>query len=673
MSGDNGEMTTMTREAGDGAGSERVRGLERQLDEALVRLDEAAPFAKVRYQTEVFRVAADLLDSDEGAHALDERAPRLESAGAFAGGPWEDPGRLLPDLVGVGLKGEGVVPTIEALSELRITALATGDATNPHMSADEAREFLQEICAKNLDLMFPHPTEESRARPKVFARAERVFRLVREHVPLEGLRAHVLEEIDLLCAQRPVRTKRILALIEQAARVPDGEEDSEAQARLDLYQEATGGATPLARASDDPAAYRASTLRLSDEEVRDEARVFAGTLQATGLASPYHTVLLRRIARKDPEALPDALGVGESGRAEIGRNAELVAQLVRLAVLPHTAPAVAGLVGVMERGLLSRSEVAGGLRRLVEIEIRPDVVEVMLDRFPDSAGLSATSVLLAGTLGVLGRPLGIGQGNNPTCQAARGLSLWSLHGPGLLLGMIATAARDGFVKADFEGQSLRSDELEPGLAKDAVDLDLDPVSKLLVPHLDRIYTKMMQLVSLRPEDGHKWVNPAMYGRWVQSGFASAIDPTTGAVRHHAAFVRRFFATHHPDYNDGHELIYPNPVGIMVTDVHGALLGPHAVSIQRIAESPEGEMRVFFFNPNNEGRQDWGRGTTPTVSGNGEQPGESSLPFEGFVSRLYAFHFDPLEEGDAFAVPEETVSAVSRLAAETWGRAYAWIG
>jgi hypothetical protein len=661
-------------EADRGAASDRVRGLAGQLDEALVRLEEAAPFAKVRYQSELYRVAADLLDSDEGAGALAERAPRLEAAGAFSGGAWEDPSTLLPDLVGIGLRGEGVVPTIEALSELRVVALATGQAGNPGMGAERARRFLREICAKNLDLMFPHPTEESRARPKVFARAERVFRMVREHVPLEGLRAHVLEEIDLLCAQRPVRTKRILELIAQAERLPAGHGESRAQDRLDRYRSATGGATPLSRASDDPSAYRAHVRKLSDEETRDEARAFAGTLQETGLASPYHAVLLRRIARSDPDALPEALGLGDGGRAEIGRNLELVAHLIRLAVLPHTAPALAGLVGVAERGLLSRKEVAGGLRRLIELEIRPDVAELLLDRFPQSAaGLSATSVLLAGTLGVLGRPLGIGQGNNPTCQAARGLSLWSLHGPGLLLGMIATAARDGFVKADFEGQELRSDQLEPGLAKDALDLDLDPVSRLLVPHLDRMYAKMMQLVSLRPEDGHKWVNPAMYGRWVPSGFASTIDPTTGAVRHHAAFVRRFFATHHPDYNDGHELIYPNPVGIMVTDVHGALLGAHAVSIQRIAASPSGEMRIYFFNPNNEGRQEWGRDTSPTVSGNGEQPGESSLPFDRFVSRLYAFHFDPLEEGDAFAVPEETVGGVSRLAAETWGRSYPWIG
>jgi hypothetical protein len=280
---------------------------------------------------------------------------------------------------------------------------------------------------------------------------------------------------------------------------------------------------------------------------------------------------------------------------------------------------------------------------------------------------------LAGTLSVLGQPLGIGQGNNPTCQAARGISLWSLHAPGLLLGMVANAARDGFVASTFEGHEIRSDQLAVGIpdADESLDPDLDPVSRLLVPHLDRIYARMLSLTALRGEDGHKWVNPAMYGRWVSSGFSSAIDPLTNAVRHHGAFVRQFYASHHPDYNDGHELIYPNPVGIMVTDVHGRLLGPHAVSLQRVDRGPEGTLRAYFFNPNNEGRQDWGFGVRPSVSGEGERPGESSLPFPHFASRIYAFHYDPQEMGEPYAVPAESVSEVSRMAQESWGRTLTW--
>jgi hypothetical protein len=164
----------------------------------------------------------------------------------------------------------------------------------------------------------------------------------------------------------------------------------------------------------------------------------------------------------------------------------------------------------------------------------------------------------------------------------------------------------------------------------------------------------------------------MYGRWVSSGFVSAIDSQFSAVRHHGDFVRRFYATHHPDYNDGHELIYPNPVGIVVTDVHGNTLGPHAVSIQRIAESPAGDLRIYFFNPNNEGRQDWGLGVAPTVCGHGEKHGESSLPFEQLLSRIYAFHYDPYEEGDGYAVPKELIVDISRMAKESWGRSYMWL-
>ena len=143
------------------------------------------------------------------------------------------------------------------------------------------------------------------------------------------------------------------------------------------------------------------------------------------------------------------------------------------------------------------------------------------------------------------------------------------------------------------------------------------------------------------------------------------------MTHFEDFVRRFYATHHPAFNDGHELIYPNPVGLFVTNTHADLLGLHAVSLQRIKEDGDGVLRAYFFNPNNEGRQDWGQGIKPSIQGHGELEGESSLPFLEFVSRLYAFHFNPYEEGDAFAVPQGTVEQVTELARTSWGKAYTW--
>lgn len=649
----------------------RLQRLERELDATLDALAEAPGYAKSRHQTEVFRVAADLLDSDAGIRALLVRAPRFESDGVFHQGPWEDPSKLLSDLVGSGLRGDGVYPTVEALSELRLLAVAKGEAESEYLDADAARQFLRTICAKNLDLILRRETEETRARPKIFARAWRLFALIGDNISLAGLRDTVIAEIAALCAQRPIQTSAVRELIDRADQLPAGDDEDD---RFDLYRHAIDGPTEKSREVPDPAEYRAWAMKQDAETLLSEARAFAATLEATGLGHPAHAVVLRRLARNAPERIGDALGLDDAHARAAERHGEEIRQLVTVGIFPHTADAILGLRNVVDRALLSRSEVAGGLRRVIELDIRPDVAKALLESVPDAAGLSPNAVLLSGCLSVLGQPLGVGQGNNPTCQAARGISLWSLHAPGLLLGMIATAARDGFVATSFEGQELRSDQLQSvtGITAETVDPNLDPVSRLLVPHLDRIYGHMLSLASLRGEDAHKWVNPAIYGRWVAKGFMSAISAATHHVDHHENFVRHFYASHHPAYNDEHELIYPNPVGLMVTDVHGRLLGPHAVSLQRVAEDPDGDVRCYFFNPNNEGRQDWGDDVRPSVAGRGELAGESSLPFAEFASRLYAFHFDPQELGETYAVPAEEVARVSKMAEESWGRAYTWV-
>jgi hypothetical protein len=159
---------------------------------------------------------------------------------------------------------------------------------------------------------------------------------------------------------------------------------------------------------------------------------------------------------------------------------------------------------------------------------------------------------------------------------------------------------------------------------------------------------------------------------VQNELATAFaDVTQTTVSDPDSFVRRFFATHHPEYNGGHRLMYPNPVGLIVTNHAGKYLGPHAVSIQRVDLDPDGVMRVYFYNPNNDGRQDWGHGVVVTVAGHGEAPGESSLPFGDFAARLYAFHYNPFEQGDLEAVDDSVVRAIVDEARESWGRRFTW--
>ena len=264
----------------------------------------------------------------------------------------------------------------------------------------------------------------------------------------------------------------------------------------------------------------------------------------------------------------------------------------------------------------------------------------------------------------------MGQGLNPTCQSARAISLWSQYGIGQLLEYIARAARDNDIDMTFEGELIHSSLLVGGVANE-IHQDLDPVSIVLVPHLDKIYNEMMKRTLLRGEDGHKWVNPEFYGKWIPTGFINAIDQLTLNVTNYSSFVKLFYATHHPEYNEGYELIYPNPVGIFITNVHGELLGLHAVSIQRIKKDQNGNYRIYFYNPNNDSGQNWGQGIRASVSGFGELEGESSLPFHEFLSRMYAFHYNPFEQGDTYMVEDSLVAKVEALAKESWGKNYVW--
>lgn len=644
--------------------------LLRRFDHALHELHAAPGFAKPRYQTEIQQIATDILGTPGGIKALDERAPLFEEAGVFTGGPWEDASRLSPPLVGGTLKAGGLSQTMETLSDLRMVAIATGRATNDNTSEEEAMAYLERITSLNLALLFGPSTEAERAGPAFDAQAASgLFRHILRNVPVERLVQRVVNEIEEICVQRPIWTHQVRKMIRLVAQLPDTAPSEDPA--LGRFVDAITGPTPLSRTVRDPLDYRKALKEMGPDRLTREIEDFATSLRSTGLAAEQHAVLVRHLARTDITRVADALGLDDRGRAELEANQDLTGELVRVAIHPTTCQTLYGLARILERGLLSRPAVAGGLRRLIDLSIRAEVRKVLLATRDRDDGTTANEILVAGTIRVLGQPLGVGQGNNPTCQAARGISMWSQHRPGYLLELIARAARDGVVEIAFEGDLMRSDELGPGLAPH-LDPELDPVSLTLVPHLDSLYDEMMKRVAMRTDDGHRWVNPGLYGRIVPSGFSSAIDKVTGTVTNYRDFVRLFYASHHPHYNDGHTLIYPNPVGLLITTTQGVLLGFHAVSLQRVAPDPSGTLRAYFFNPNNEGRQDWGQKIRTSVKGHGEHEGESSLPFHQFASRLYAYHYDPYEVGDTYAVPEKSVEEVERLARESWGRQYPWL-
>ncbi|MDQ2085188.1 hypothetical protein RBH29_01900 [Herbivorax sp. ANBcel31] len=646
-----------------------------KFEEALNLLESAFSYAKSMYQSEVLQEAKNLINEEEGIKKLYEYADRFEEVGVFQDGPWEHAAKLQPKLVKGSLMMEDATSTVEILSELRMLAIAEGKLEKSDVTKDQAKGYLNEVIALNLDILFPEQTEASRidGKEKQKERAKKLFDFLVEKLSLKGISGVLIKEIDRLIAQRTIMVNRVVGFIRVAKELLNTDINPEEREQIEFYYNAISGPTPKSKENLKPSEYGKSIKGLEHEELKKEAEIFAKYMRDTGLVCPQHAVLVKYLNRydtKNHELMVAVLGLNNKGKAELEQYYETVHNLINAAIHPPTRQAVYGLTLMLERGVLSSMPVIPGLHRLVELDIQPETRKVLLSSIEKSAGVTANDILVAGTISVLGQPLGVGQGLNPTCQTARGISLWSTHSPGFLLELIARAARDGDVDIVFEGTQIHSKHLGKGLVKDLHE-ELDPVSLALVPHLDRLYYELVKLSKFRGDDAHKWVNPAFYGNWVSKGFMSVIDAFTGVIADYAGFVKLFYATHHPEYNYEHKLIYPNPVGIFVTNSFGDLLGFHAVSIQRIAQDEKGEYRIYIYNPNNDSSQDWGQNITPEVIGNGEEPGESSLPFHQFVSRLYAFHYNPYEKGDVSLVDDEIVEKTESLAKESWGKKYTW--
>jgi len=170
----------------------------------------------------------------------------------------------------------------------------------------------------------------------------------------------------------------------------------------------------------------------------------------------------------------------------------------------------------------------------------------------------------------------------------------------------------------------------------------------------------------REGDPHRWVNPEFHGWSAGRGFAINVDVATGNLDDLEGFIRHFYASYHPYYNGNQPLIHPQPAGVAITDRAARFIGWHAITILRAALDPEGEMRVYFYNPNNDSGQSWGDDVHVNTEGCGERFGEASLPFEQFTSRLYIFHFDPLEHGEPADVGEEELQRVMERVYRSWG-------
>jgi len=601
-----------------------------------------------------------------GFDALYRRVRSLESAGIFGTSDWARPALLQPALAKHSLRAAGAVTTIvEALSELRMLAVTRGDYFHPGISAEQARHFLTQVMALNLDLLSGQLTEADRERPKQLGTIVlELYRYLVSHLGYESLLDSLVDEVWRLLDQGPVQVDSICEMIGQIAKcLYDPEMKTRGNSDATRLVRALFAPTPASAEDPGLAVYEQRLNEMDDLALSSEASSFARSMFDTGLASPYHAVMLRflRDTGQD-ELIPNTLGLTMTGLDDLYCYTELVHALIDEAIYPETCQAVYGLTMMLERGSLFTPSVAQALWRQIKLQPSAETNQALAETFGDAR--PPRVFLLAGVINLLGQPLGVGQGNNPTCQSAIGLSMWASNEADYLLQVLAWAARDNEVLSRFEGQEVSSRDLEPGLVK-GTPVDVDPVSLVLIPHLDRLYGEMWRRCENRDEDAHRWINPEFYGWWVSHGFRAVTDVKTGEVHDYEGFIRHFYASYHPFYNGNIPVIHAQPAGIAVTDSAARFVGRHAINILRVALSPKNEMRVYFFNPNNDSGQNWGQGITCSTHGNGEFRGEASLPIAEFTSRLYAFHFDPLELGDLSAIPDDEVARVMDLGYTSW--------
>lgn len=641
-----------------------ARPLERFV-EALDRLEQAPAFAKGRHVGRVLDAADRVLRRTGGAAALYEPAPRFEDAGVFAGTDWEHPDRLQASVVPWTLAhGERWTVTLECLSLLRLLAIARGAYLRDGLSAEQAEHYLHKVLALSLEYVFDRESEAARAQGDRFKSTCRVMQYLADAVGYDNLLEQLVDEIWRLLRQRPIRVDPIRTMITKLAAYcyDPTRENTSAPVGAERLISSLYGPSPASREDPGVEVYAERLASMDANRLKEEATTCARAMHDTGLVSPYHAVLVRHALEHSPESIGVCLGLSTTGHDSYLTYRELVHALVLHAVHPDTCQCLYGLAALLERAVLHFPGVASSLWRQLKLPL----TEETRHRIATAYGTAQPPdvFLLAGVISILGQPLGVGQGDNPTCQSARALSLWAQSDPDYLLQLLAWAGRDGGVLMTFHGQQLSSAFLRPRESGE-VGFDLDPVSLVLAPHLDRVYAEMCRLATRAGEDPHIYVNPEFHGWRVGRGFAIAVDVATGRLKDYEAFVRLFYACYHPAYNGGHPVIHPQPVGLAVTDSMARFVGWHAIALLRVTLDQAGEMRAYFYNPNNDSGQDWGHGVLVSTEGHGEMYGESSLPIAQFASRLYLFHYDPLEVWDQNAVPQPQVEEVVRQGEASW--------
>nr|WP_106781048.1 hypothetical protein [Lysinibacillus timonensis] len=579
--------------------------------------------SKKLFQPTVLDKAADLINEPHGLNILLQLAPLFDQSGIFIGKPWESIEKLDPTLVRGTLHAGGTLAVAEVLSDLRILAIVRGEYKHPKMTAKEASDFLTRVLALNIDLLLMKETEENRVT-KLYKdeQASEFLRFISEHCFSPRVFENLYKEIDLLAVQGPIVTNKINKLISSAKKLAEGQD---VEPKLLKYVKAIYSPSNLAL--DTTENYEDKLKDASDTVLIQEAEQLRSSLVETRLVSIFHVIFLNYIINEKPDLLKYIFAVDDIAKRNLHFNNDLISSLISSSITIETRRSIYGLLRFLQRDLFTK-EIVTELRELMQIPIHEKIIHKLNSRYKLQHDNDLRSIIISGIINILGMPLGIGQGFNPTCQSTRAISYWSQKEPVLLLKLCNQFLKNGSISMTFEGRTFSSEILSPVPLDD--EINIDPISLLLVPHLDSIYFEMLKAAENRHQDPHKWVNPAFHITGVWPGFSD--------IYHDLNFIENFRLYYHPMYNPDVNIGLPQPVGITIYNRNGQVLGAHAILIQRIEPDPSGIMRVYFYNPNNDSLQTWGSQVQTSVTGNGELEGESSLPFEEFIHFIYAFHY-----------------------------------
>ena len=215
-------MTTANNTSSANASSTaeaRFDGLLKKLDEALHLLEQAPAFNKPARLPRVLDTARRVLLTDGGCVAIEVRAEALENAGVFDGSDWATPQHLLPSLTTQALKNaDANVVVIEALSELRLLAVAKRTFAHADISAEHAHHYLTQAMALNLWLLFTPPTEAERETQGRLAQISRyLFQHLATRIGYEHVIDTLIEEIWRILRQRPLQVEAIKQMVTQIA------------------------------------------------------------------------------------------------------------------------------------------------------------------------------------------------------------------------------------------------------------------------------------------------------------------------------------------------------------------------------------------------------------------------------------------------------------------------